>query len=122
LLSAPLALIVAFLAHTAEFGSSHAFGGVYGVDLIAAALAALTLTAIVTPIVVAFSAPRISGRSLASFAARLGLDLSVCGIGVYAGMECLEGHVPVFSAGSVALLLGSAVVVALATLFATDCG
>jgi hypothetical protein len=111
LVSAPLAVVVALLAHTARFGSSHAFGGPHGLDLIAAALAGVVLLALVSPFVLAFTPAR---RQPASARAGLGLllNLTLGGAAVYSGMEWLEGHAPALVGWTWAALGISALVVA----------
>ncbi|HEY0799016.1 MAG TPA: hypothetical protein VGD50_07685, partial [Candidatus Baltobacteraceae bacterium] len=111
-LLAPLAVLVALLAHTARFGSSHAFGGQYGANLIAAALAATALLLLIAPVAMGFE--RSPARREAPFLAalKLALGLGVGGAAVYAGMEWLEGHGPGLASWADAALGISALLVA----------
>jgi hypothetical protein len=75
----------------------------------------LTLTAIVMPVLVGFGVPALR-NVLSDLAARIGFDVCVGGIGVYIGMEYLEGRLPSLSPSHVCLLLGSAFAVIVGTL------
>lgn len=110
LVSAPLAVLVALLAHTARFGSSHAFGGQHGHYVIAAALAGLVLLALVSPFVLGFTPAR--GQATAPASIGLFLNLVLGGALVYSGMEWLEGHAPALVGWTWAALGLSALAVA----------
>jgi hypothetical protein len=105
--TAPLAVIVALLVHTAEFGSSHAFGGPHGAALITAALAALALTLVGIPLAPLFGLnpfPQ-SKRTPYRLVAAMGLDLFVGSTTTYLGLETLEGHPGLTSGVAAALAL-----------------
>jgi hypothetical protein len=116
LVSAPLAVVVALLAHTARFGSSHAFGGPHGHYLVAAALAGLALLAVVSPFALGFGPAR--GQAAPGASAGLVLNLTLGGTFVYSGMEWLEGHAPALVGGTWVALGLSALLVALLALLA----
>jgi hypothetical protein len=116
LVSAPLAVVVALLAHTARFGSSHAFGGPQGHFLIAAALAGLALLALLGPLVLGLAPARRRATPMES--AGLILNLALGGAAVYSGMEWLEGHAPALVGGTWVALGLSALLVALVALLA----
>jgi hypothetical protein len=111
LVSAPLAVVVALVAHTARFGSSHAFGGPHGHYLIAAALAALALLALLSPFALGFAPARRQPTPAASIGLLLNLVLG--GTAVYSAMEWLEGHDPALVGGTWVALGLSALLVAL---------
>jgi hypothetical protein len=115
-----LAVVTALLAHTACFGSSHAFGGPGGFDLIAASLAGTALLAILAPFALGFAPPTSTARLDPPVGAALRLFLTLAGGGacVYMGMERLEGHSPALVSGAWAALGISALVVALVALLA----
>jgi hypothetical protein len=116
LVSAPLAVVVALLAHTARFGFSHAFGGPHGHYLIAAALAGLVLLALLSPLAHGFAPASRQATPAASVG--LLLNLALGGTAVYTGMEWLEGHAPALVSGTWVALGLSALVVALVALLA----
>jgi len=103
--AASLALLVAVLAHWAEFGTEHVLGGKHGATLLYSALAALIALALGAAFGVALGGPAAGGSSAA--AARLRAALPGGGelgpfaawlfggaLSAFAGLELLEGHAP----------------------------
>ena len=103
LVAAPLAMLVAVLAHVAGFGADHVLGGQQGLTLFCSALGALFALAAAATLTVARARP----RSLAEAARGLRAALPGAGeLGPFAawlfggalaafwGLELLEGHGP----------------------------
>jgi hypothetical protein len=118
-LSVPLAVVAALLAHTAEFGLSHAFGGALGFGLITGSIAALALAAILTPAAIALGVRAFRTWSL-GFVMCLGCEIAAGGVAAYVGMEHLEGHAPAFALWRTFALLSAALSTLLATMIASS--
>jgi hypothetical protein len=100
LTATPLAVLVAFAAHAAGFGTSHVLGGAAGPELLRLTLACVGLLAIFVFVHAALSGS--SGRRTAvawprglpgaGELAALGLTLLAGGTLVFAALEASEGH------------------------------
>jgi hypothetical protein len=119
LITAPLALLVAVLAHLAGFGAGHELGGDHGASLISSALAALFALAAAATLAAALGQANSPADVLAELRRALpgsGEVLPFAGwlfggsLPAFWGLELLEGHGP-FGAG---WLLPVAAVAALA--------
>jgi hypothetical protein len=125
LASAPLVLLVAYLAHAVGFGTSHAPGGAHGGELLGGLLAALALAALVPVLWLGFgrSSNRSFAETLRALAANLpgsgnlaALAAVLAGGGgvAFAAIEISEGHSLTLSWAIAGLVLAAVGVAALA--------
>ena len=103
LVAAPLALLVAFLAHLAGFGTDHVLGGQPGVALLCSALGALFALAGGATLTVALGRPRSLGEAADELRGMLpgAGDVVPFAAWLFGGavvafwsLELLEGHAP----------------------------
>jgi hypothetical protein len=126
LVTAPLALLVALLAHVAGFGGGHAFGGDHGRQVLYLAVGgpALLVLAAVVWLGLTERDRRRGERALLAllpgqgrFAAAFAV-LGSASLALYAGVEMLEGHAPLAPASLIALACSTALIAAAARLCA----
>jgi len=106
--AAPFAFAVAALTHVVEFGLSHPLGGADGVPLGQSLLALLAFAAVATILRGAFLGKR--GAVLEATRLR---EILAGTIGLYVGLEAIEGHGALINAGTIALLVAFAAVIRL---------
>jgi len=103
LVAAPLALLVAVLAHLAGFGTDHVLGGQHGFTLLCSALGALFALAGSATLTVALGRPRSFGEAAQGLRGALpGAGelvpftawLAGGALAAFWGLELLEGHAP----------------------------
>jgi hypothetical protein len=120
LTATPLAVLVAFAAHAAGFGTSHVLGGAAGPELLRLTLACLGLMAIFAFVHATLSSPA-AARAVRVWPRRssgpgelaaLGLTLLAGGTLVFAGLEASEGHGFTPSVGWLGALIAAAGAVA----------
>jgi hypothetical protein len=127
LAASPLAVLVAFAAHAAGFGSSHLLGGTAGPDFLRFTLACIALLALAVFLRAGLAAPAQRsklGRRLARALpgsggfVPLATTLLAGGAFVFAALEASEGHGLQLSTGWLGGLALAAILVAAAVRFA----